>query len=149
MQNVSMAVSISGGRKKGFVIGIDEAMEQHLLGGQFDQLAVVITMSLRRPGLATALQHPQAHDILQQSRRSIYTAFVGEVQAQGVGGVIVYLELTIKECICLKDFNLKNLKIKIKNNWKSHKKKQKNGMHFQVGKNGILKTLENNIEKEK
>ena len=41
--------------------------------------------ALRGPGLPAALQHPEAHDVLQQPRRSVHAAFVGEVQAQRIG----------------------------------------------------------------
>ena len=58
--------------------------KRNLTAGQLHQFPVVIGLALVSPRLAAALQHPQAHHILEKSSGSADATFLGEVQAQRI-----------------------------------------------------------------
>ena len=68
-----------------FVVGIDQVAKRRLAGCQLDEFPMVIGTPLSGPGLLTALQHPEAHDVFQEPGGSIDSAFIGEIQAQCFG----------------------------------------------------------------
>ena len=68
------------------IIGINQTTERRFLFRQFPQLWIAEFVPSCRPRLPATLQHPKAHYIFQESRRSIYAAFVGEVQFERLRG---------------------------------------------------------------
>ena len=67
------------------VVGINQMTKGRRNDCQLNQFTIVVAVRLRCPGLPAASQHPQSHDVLQQSRCSIHATFVGEVQPQRIG----------------------------------------------------------------